>query len=148
MIITTDSREQNPLLFENLQNFNEIEQVVVGCLSYGDYSAVSGDLTCPIFFERKGLGDLFGTLGKGYARFKREASRCALDGNRLVILIEGSFSDIISGYKHSTMSGIGVLRTLFTLYVKYGIHFVCFNNRYDMANYIVECFSAWERSLK
>ena len=147
MILVQDTREARPLMFENLLTDAPIEQIVVEKLSYGDYSAHHNGVACNIYFERKGLGDLFGTLGKGYQRFKKEIARCSLDGNKLVIVIEGSILNILRGYKHSQMSGPGVFRTLCTLYVKYGVQFVCFNDRNDMATYIVETFSAWERSL-
>jgi ERCC4-type nuclease len=147
MVIISDSREQNPLRLEHLKTDANIECVIVDKLCYGDYSAHSDGKVCPIFYERKSLSDLFGTLGRGYQRFKKEINRCSLDGNRLVIVIEGSVLDILRGYKHSQMSGLGVFRTLCTLYVKYGIQFLCFNDRNDMATYIVETFSAWERSL-
>lgn len=146
MIIIQDSREQEALRFENYPTKVVIDQLVVQKLDYGDYSCHSNGIVCPVFFERKGLGDLFGTLGKGYSRFKKEVSRCNLDGNKLVIIIEGTLKDVLNGYKHSKMSGIGIIRTMCTLQWKYGVNFVCCSSREEMALYIIEQFSAWERN--
>jgi len=147
LILITDSREQNPIRFEHFKTDANIEYVIVDKLCYGDYSAVSGDKTCQLFFERKSLGDLFGTLGKGYSRFKKEIARCNLDGNKLVIIIEGTLRDVLNGHKHSQMSGIGIIRTMCTLQWKYGVQFVCCSSREEMALYIIEQFSAWERNM-
>ena len=147
MVLITDSREQSPLQFEHISTDANIEMVIVDGLSYGDYSAHHMGDICPIFFERKSLGDLFGTLGKGYSRFKKEIARCNLDGNKLVIIIEGTLRDVLNGHKHSQMSGIGIIRTMCTLQWKYGVQFVCCSSREEMALYIIEQFSAWERNM-
>lgn len=147
MVLLTDSREQSPLKFEHISTDANIEMVMVDCLNYGDYSCHSDGKVCSLFFERKSLGDLFGTLGKGYSRFKKEISRCNLDGNKLVIIIEGTLKDVLNGHKHSQMSGIGIIRTMCTLQWKYGVQFVCCSSREEMALYIIEQFSAWERNM-
>ena len=143
MIIIEDTREQDALPFKS----KSVDMVVRHKLDYGDYSAHSGGIVCPYFFERKGIGDLFGTLGKGHGRFKKEVARCNDDGNKLIVIVEAPYKDIMKGYRHSKMKGIAMLRTLFTLQVKYGVQFVCCSNRSEMTSYIVEHFLTWERNL-
>ena len=42
----------------------------------GDYAwETDSGYILPLTFERKSLGDLFSTLGKGYPRFKKEILR-------------------------------------------------------------------------
>jgi ERCC4-type nuclease len=63
----------------------------------------------PIFFERKSLGDLYGTLGKGMERFKAEMSRAHENGHRLILIVEACFAQDKNGYEHSTMEGVSIL---------------------------------------
>ena len=117
--------------------------VVRDKLEYGDYSCHCDGQVCSVFFERKSLSDLFGTLGKGYNRFKREVNRSIEDGNLLVIIIESTLTDIIKGYKHSSMKGEGIMRTLFTLMTRHHIPFICCSSRKEMTTYISEFYRSW-----
>ena len=141
MIIIEDTREQLPLKFPKSQI------VMSDKLNYGDYSSHMEDgIICPVYFERKGIGDLFGTLGKGHKRFKEEINRCTLDGNKLVIIIEATLTEIYNGYKYSKMSGKSIAKILFTLMTKHHIPFVCCTSRREMAKYIYEFYTSWEKN--
>ena len=140
MVIYVDTREQKPLEFSPNK---VVEQVVRAKLPYGDYGCKNGGDRIPVVFERKSLGDLFGTLGKGYKRFRKEINRAIEDGVLLIIIIEVDLLKVKKGYKHSKMKGIGVVRTLMTLMTKHHIPFVCCKNRKEMELYISEFYYSW-----
>jgi len=144
LIIITDSREQKPLHFNN----KNIDMVTWAKLDYGDYSAHCDGQVCPVYFDRKSIGDLFGTLGKGYSRFKKEINRSVEDEANLVIIIEKPLTDIIKGHKHSSMKGIGIARTLFTLMVRHHVPFVCCSSRREMATYISEFYYSYFKNRR
>jgi len=144
MILTIDTREQKPLDFSS---YEFVEGVKVSKLEYGDYACSFNDKVVPVVFERKSLGDLFGTLGKGYKRFKSEINLAKADEVILVIIVEVDLLNILKGYKHSKMTGIGVIRTLFTLLVKHRIPFVCCKNREEMALYIAEFYYSYIKNM-
>ena len=145
MIIIEDTREQKALDFDTS---GSVELVARHKLDYGDYSAHSQGKVCRVFFDRKGLGDLFGTLSKGNERFKREIKRCVDDGNRLIIIVEAPLSKVLKGFSRSKIPGLTIVKTLFTLTVKYNVQCVFSKDRADMQHYIENYFSAWERNLK
>ena len=65
MTIIIDNREQKPLEFS--------VPTKRGTLAVGDYRAEFSDgSVSQVVFERKSINDLYGTLSKGYSRFKRE----------------------------------------------------------------------------
>lgn len=144
LTIFVDTREQQPLEF----SAPYIKETVRCKLDYGDYSCRAFDRTCPVFFERKGLSDLFGTLGKGSARFREEIRRCFDDGYKLVIIIEKPLSVIKTGARHSTIPGTSIIRTLFTLSLKYNIDFVCCNTRAEMELYIREFYYSYFKNIE
>lgn len=144
LTIFIDTREQQPLEF----SAPYIKETVRCKLEYGDYSCRAFDRTCPVFFERKGLSDLFGTLGKGSARFREEIRRCFDDGYKLVIIIERPLGAIKTGARHSTIPGSSIIRTLFTLSLKYNIDFVCCNSRAEMELYIREFYYSYFKNIE
>ena len=112
-------------------------------LDVGDYGCQFADgYIPPVYFERKGLSDLFGTLGKGYKRFKKEILRAKENKFTMIIIIEGTLSKVLSGYERSTIGGISIIRQLFTLWIKYGIHPVFCKDKFEMSNYIAEFYCA------
>ena len=145
MIIIIDSREQNPLEFTH----EFISGTRTEALPVGDYQA---EFECgerpPVIFERKGLGDLFGTLGTGYKRFKRELQKAESLGVRLIIIVEGTYSKVEGGYKLTKRSGVSIIRCLFTLWWKYGVVPVFCKDREEMAKYITEYYLAVGRNWK
>jgi len=81
--IFIDTREQKPLQLNGL----DTEFVK---LDFGDYTCA--EPFSDVFFERKSLVDLCGTLSKGYDRFKQEVSRAALAGAYLIVVVEAPLS--------------------------------------------------------
>lgn len=142
MDILIDSREQAPLKFKS----KHLDSVIVQKLDYGDYRVVFKDNFSPkVAFERKSISDLFGTLGKGYKRFKREIIRSQEDKALLIIIIEGTLSDILKGIDYSKQDGNRVAKQLFTIMVRYHVPFVCCANRKEMSRYIIEFFESLGR---
>ena len=79
-MLVVDTREQRPL-------FKPSSWVVDEKLDQGDYS-IRG-FEDRVVIERKGLGDLYGSLGKGRKRFEREIQR--IQGYQWWgLLVEGS----------------------------------------------------------
>ena len=120
--------------------------VKVEALTCGDYTCefIDGTRSC-YYFERKSLADTFGTLGKGYVRFRKELLRAKENNIKLILIIEGSVSDILQGYQYSILEGISILRKLFTLWLKYDLCPVFVNNRTEMQIYIIEFYLALSR---
>jgi ERCC4-type nuclease len=145
MKISIDSREQSYLEFP----FEFVTEVKREKLIVGDYQAeYANGYRPPLIFERKSINDLYGTLGKGYKRFKKEIIRAKENNIRLVIVIEGSMPKVAKGIKMSDMSGESIIRRLFTLFIKYDVYVVFCNTREEMASYIYETYCAIGRLLK
>ena len=139
MKIIVDSREQLPLKFSH----PFITEVIVQKLDVGDYGVEFEDKhRPPFYFDRKSIGDLFGTMGNGYPRFKECIKRAQESDVRLFIIIEGTLTDCLKGYEHSSLEGVSVVYKLFTLWVKYGIIPVFCSSREEMASYIVNFYIA------
>jgi len=151
--ILVDSREQTPLDFP----FKQVSNVGVTKLEVGDYACKCNDTVLPVIFERKSKGDLFGTLGKGHKRFRKELQR-ALDNHiELIIIIECSLISVLEGFvykahggqkRNSKVKGTAIAQTLFTLWVKYGVLPVFCSSREEMSNYIYGTFLAMEKQFK
>jgi ERCC4-type nuclease len=151
MKLFIDTREQIPLEFMVDGNVSEVIRTK---LPYGDYFGgwedKSGQFVefFPVCFERKSLGDLYGTLGAGMERFKREIERAKEDGFKLIIIVEGCLTEVEKGYKHSSIKGESILKTLFTLWVKHDIPHILCNDRNDMMTTILHMFDAIGRNYK
>ena len=151
MKLYIDSREQLPLEFEIGDGISE---VITTKLPYGDYACGFEDKEgkhvefMPVFFERKSLGDLYGTLGKGMERFRKEMQRANEDGVKLIIIVEACFAEVKNGYEHSKMEGESILKTLHTLWVKHDVPYILCNDREDMKETILHFFSAIGRNFK
>lgn len=147
MDIIIDTREQKPLSFERFGD-DYIENVIVEKLDVGDYRCrYKCGHESKIVFERKSMSDLYGTLGRGNRRFKREVERAHKDRIRLVIAVEGSVKDLLRGLKYSTMKAISVLRTMLTFWIIYGVEHRLFNTREDMERYIYETYIVYGNHL-
>jgi ERCC4-type nuclease len=151
MKLYIDTREQRPLEF---QVDGVVTEVITTKLPYGDYAGAWEDKDgkhiefMPVFFERKSLGDLYGTLGKGMERFRREMQRANEDGVKLIIIVEACFAEVKNGYEHSKMEGESILKTLHTLWVKHDIPYILCNDREDMQDTIIHMFTAIGRNFK
>lgn len=151
MKLYVDTREQLPLEFEV---DGVVTEVIRTKLPYGDYAGAWEDKNgkhiefMPIIFERKTLGDLYGTLGKGMERFKKEIARADEDGVKLIIIVEACLAEVLNGYEHSKMEGDSIIKTMMTLWVKHDIPHILCNDRKDMKRTILEMFSAIGRNFK
>ena len=137
-----DSREQLPLEFRP----GVFDEIVTKGMPFADYWLEIEEKEVPIMFERKGLGDLFGTMGNGYERFKLEMGKAKQMECHLFLLIEGSMQQVWQGYEHSTISGDSMLKKLAMLRVRYDLDVHFFNSRREMARFIEEIFSAVVRN--
>ena len=84
-IIYVDTREQKALIF-NLPTEKRT-------IKFGDYAFAKNDKK--IYFERKSISDLIGTLSAGYERFQREIERSISAESKLIIIVEEKFSNAI-----------------------------------------------------
>ena len=143
LVITADTREQKMLDFEGIEGVDKVEEIG---MSYGDYGAIIDEKVCPIFFERKGLSDLFGTMTGGYERYKKEMARAKDNQHKLILLIEGTYTDVWNGIAHSKFDGESMIKKLHTLYIKYDHEFWFCESRRVMARRIVDTYSAIQRN--
>ena len=144
LTLIVDSREQNPLEFK-AGVFNSIK---VRGLPVADYWAELSGKEVPICFERKALGDLYGTMTSGYSRFKKELEKAKAFQLKVVLLIEGSLRTVHGGYEYSKFGGDSMLRKLGTLYVRYDLEWHCFEDRRSMAKFIEITFDACRRNYR
>lgn len=139
MKIIQDTREQAPLKFHN----NQITEIVKRKLDVGDYGCEFEDgHIVPIVFERKSIADLFGTLGKGYKRFKKEIIRAQEANIQIFIIIEGTLADVQKGYEYSKIKGDQITKQLFTLWLKHNIMPIFVKDRREMSDYIINFYIA------
>lgn len=143
MIIIQDSREQAPLDFDGIEGVEKVERMG---LAYGDYSAIVHEKPVPVIFERKGLVDLFGTMTSGYERFKREMVRAKEANVKLILIVEGSYTNVYGGIQYSQFSGESMIKKLHMMQVKYDLETVYCESRRVMARYIAGFFHAVERN--
>ncbi|QDP57870.1 MAG: putative ERCC4 domain-containing protein [Prokaryotic dsDNA virus sp.] len=133
--IVVDSREQKPLWKKNL---------IVKKLDVGDYSIEGYENKIAI--ERKSLSDLFGTLGGGHKRFKKELER-AESYEYFAIVIEGNYRSIrdkkFEGSFYCKMKGYVIIKILFTLHMKYKINFFMVNDRNEAKSVIKSLFNTY-----
>jgi DNA excision repair protein ERCC-4 len=141
MIIIQDTREQLPLNFRLSKN---VEGIVSKKLDTGDYSIEGYE--DKIAIERKSAMDLFGTLGKGHKRFKKELER-ALEMDYFCILVEESFVSVyeklFDNAHRSKMRGDVIIKICYTLKFKYGIDVIFCNGRKESAMIIRNLFMAY-----
>ena len=140
MKIIADTREISPLSF---RIGGALTEVVRSKLDVGDYRAQYTDGTySDTVFERKSLGDLYGTMTSGYQRFKKELTRSRNSNINLILIVECSFSEVASGYEHSTWEGGSMIKKLGTMWFKHALPVLFMNGRDDMAGFIVSYFTA------
>jgi ERCC4-type nuclease len=124
-----DSREQAPLVF----NCNWIRKKLI----VGDYGASFGNNHLhSVIWERKSIGDLFGSLTFGYERFRKMFERATKNNIMVVIAIEGSREKVLKGYTHSSRDPESILKQLETIERKYGVASVFFPSRIAMQKHI------------
>lgn len=145
MIIAIDSREQMPL---PIKAGADIQDVIVTKLPFGDYAMKLSDSEpfVPVFFERKSIEDLWGTLTSGIDRFKKELERAKESKVTMYLAIEGTMLDVYAGVGFSTIMGSQIVRSIFTFKMKYGLQPVFCPNREQMKYYMIETFDAVRRT--
>ena len=112
----------------------------------GDYQAVlDDDYIVPVIFERKSQPDLWKSLTIDYPRIKKEIERAKANNITLILIIERSLSKILKGFSRSEVKGISIVKTIFSLWVRYGIFPVFVNNQEEAIDYIVHYYSAYAR---
>ena len=140
--ILIDSREKLKL------NFNQpyISGVKIQKLDCGDYMVeLSDGHIPPVSFERKELGDLFGTLSQGYTRFKKELIRAKNKELQIIIIVKGTLTEVLQGYKYSKRRPEQIVQQLFTLLVKYNIWPVFLSTEKEMSDFIYYYACAYAR---
>lgn len=142
MEILVDSREKERLSFSHPY----ITDVKIEKLDVGDYRVeFTGGYRPPLVFERKSIGDLYGTMTNGYSRFKKEVERAADSNTQLIVIVEADLSTVAKGYKHSKFAGESMIKKLFTLWVRYKLMTVYCRNRKEMSEYILQTYLALGR---
>lgn len=141
MKVLVDTREQRPLLFNH-----PWITVTKRKLDTGDYACEFEDgYGPPIVFERKSVPDLFGTLGNGYKRFKRSIIKAQKTNTTIIVIVEGTLSDVFDGHRFSNTNGETNVKKLFTLWIRYGVMPVFCLDKQESAQYITEFFMACGR---
>lgn len=142
LLILSDSREQEPLVFDRIKGVDKVE--VIG-LPFGDYTAMIDGKQVPICFDRKSISDLYSTMTHGYERWKKVMQKAKDAGHKLILITEGTYSDVKEGYSHSEFSGEAMIKKLHTLMIKYDLDWWPCENRRVMASRIVDTFLAVAR---
>lgn len=121
--------------------YEQVSTVLHQKLDFGDYACTLEDgYIIPMIFERKSIGDLYGTMGKGYKRFKKAIGRAQSSSSTMAIIVEGTLTEVLAGYEHSKRSGISIVRQLNTIYFRYGIPTIYCAGRTEMTEYIYQFF--------
>jgi len=137
LVIIQDTREQKPLKFSH----PFITEIRVEKLDIGDYACEFKDGHRPaVVFERKSIGDLYGTMGKGYKRFKKIITRTRERKASLFIIVEGSLTKVLRGFDRSQMQGTSMVLKLFTLWLRYGVQTIFCGDRKEMSLFITNFY--------
>ena len=146
LTIIIDSREQNPLKFQ------EVSGVSVVCegLDVGDYAYKIGDVVGPIRIERKSIPDLFGSFSSGYEAEKAKIIKARQLGYKYILAIEGTAFDVREGHQYRRdgevvafkKDGLSQIRQLMTSYAKGYFDIWWSKSRHELAFMIQEYFRA------
>ena len=119
---------------------------------FGDYGALTqtknGEHKSPLFFERKSLPDLFGTL-TNQERHQRLRQRCLEAkevGATLILAIEGTDRQVMAGIPRSQVDGKTVMRIIDTMWKRYNLIPMFCQDRRAMAWRMVNMWKTWEES--
>ena len=137
-ILIVDTREKKPLEF-----YKANIKVMTKKLDCGDYCMrfLDGEMSKTVF-ERKSVADLFGSMTKGHERFRKEMERARVKSILMIIIIEGSLTKVAKGIRHSRVQGISIIRTVFSLWVRYGVIPVFVKDRQEAAEFIIQYYLA------
>jgi hypothetical protein len=136
--IIEDTREKNPLFFEN-------RQVISAKLDVGDYG-LEEKYSRDVYIERKSVSDFAQTLTKGYSRFIRELKRAEDKKYYVVMLVESPLEVVLSFDKLHEMRYTKVnpphvfknLRELLNKFINFQVLFV--DDRKMAANAVIKIF--------
>jgi len=140
-VVAVDTREQLPFAFRNITGDRgriiEIEACRVG-LKTGDYS-IQG-MEDVVAIERKSKTDLYGTVARGRARFKKEIGRLATMAAPAVVL-ECDLASLLRRPARSRVSPSSVLNSLIAWSVRHRIPvWPCPNRRFaEIVTYRLLC---------
>ena len=81
-------------------------------------------------------------------RFKREIEKAKKLGIKLILIIEGSVSQVAWGTAYSKVNGHSILKTVFTLWIKYDLMPVFCVDKNDMSNFIYNYYCAIGRKAQ
>ena len=134
--ILVDSREQKPYTFKGLtadarhRHRPMVVETEWFALKQGDYSIKGYE--DKITVERKSLADLYGTVGQGHDRFRREHERMA-ELDRAFVIIEGTWEDILNKPPyHTKLNPKAVFRTATKWATVYNVHWIAVGRYGDM----------------
>jgi ERCC4-type nuclease len=127
MIILVDTREQKPF-WHRSPNGMRLQHA---CLKVGDYTTAT--LLNKFHIERKSLCDLYSTLIHSHPRFRREILRAGASRCRLVVVVEGSYSDFINknfrkGEERKATTAV-LRKIIATVRRRYGLEIIFCKNR-------------------
>jgi len=120
-VTVIDTREQAPFAFRGIAGERGRELEIATCragLRTGDYS-VQG-LEDAVAVERKSKTDLYGTVGRGRARFERELERLAAMPAPALVL-ECDLASLLRPPERSRVSPSSVLNSLIAWSVRHRI---------------------------
>ena len=120
-VVVVDTREQHPFAFRSITGERGRVIEIATCragLKTGDYS-IRG-LEDVVAVERKSKTDLYGTVGRGRARFEKEIERLAAMEVPAVVL-ECDLSSLLRPPERSRVSPSSVLNSLIAWSVRHRI---------------------------
>jgi len=132
-VLTVDTREQDQLFKRPLKGLVTVRDT----LTVGDYS-VRGFEAC-IGVERKSIADLYGSLGKGRERFKRELEILQFYDRRW-LFVEGTEQETLQWQEYSQMHPNSIRQALVSIEIRYGIPIYFFQYRKDMERKLLDLF--------
>lgn len=124
-VVLIDTREQSPLPFQNIDDWDEIPTAYVA-LRTGDYSLKGHESRVAI--ERKSVADFYGSIGADRDRFKREMERLS-EFDYAAVVIEGD--PRFEKSETCQMPAKTATHTMLSWSIRYGVHFwPCINRRH------------------
>ena len=149
LTLIVDSREQTPLSFDNL-HIRGISSLPTerGTLHTGDY-AIKG-LESVACWERKAIGDLYGTLIGDHARFKRELERMRTYKYKWLVIecMPAVFARYVNKWR-SWDKFNPVICALCKWGAEYGLRIKWCKDRESAAEYVARCaIAVWESEKK
>lgn len=85
--IIVDTREQLPLVFDNIKTVHK-------GLPFADYKLNDDEFSRKVCIERKSMGDLFYTMSSGHIRFYHEILKAQDAGFYMVVVVEEPFTQV------------------------------------------------------